>query len=79
MGEAVYAGVDNKYMEIREVLGADKVKDAMKLEAHLRNKLDYFVTEDNDFLKKREILKNKFGVNIVTPQELESVCSIKVV
>lgn len=73
-GEAVWAGDDNTYDDLREILGKDKIEDAMQLEAHIRNKFDYFVTEDHDFLDKRDTLKEKFGVNIVTPDELQKLC-----
>ena len=73
--EAVWAGDGNAYDGLCKILGKDKIEDAMHLEAHIRNKFDYFVTEDTDFLCKREVLKKKFGVNIVTPNELQELCS----
>ena len=66
---------DNTYEELMKIVGNDKIEDAMHLEAHIRNKHDYFVTEDNDFLHKREILNEKFGVIILTPNELQKLCS----
>ncbi len=74
--EAVFAEEGNKYDDIRSILGKEKVKDAMQLEAHLRNKLDYFVTEDTDFILIREVLKEKFGAEIVTPEELAEKFSV---
>ncbi len=74
-GESVWAGTDNKYDEIREIIGKNNIEDAMHLEVHLRSNHDYFVTEDKDFLTKREILEQRFGVNIVTPEELEKICN----
>jgi hypothetical protein len=65
---------DNTYDEIREIIGKDKIEDAMYLEAHIRNGHEYFVTEDNDFLSKRNILKEKFRVNIITPEGLQEKC-----
>lgn len=65
---------DCTYDEIRKIIGVEHVKDAMQLEAHIRNGHDYFVTEDTDFLKKREELIREFDVKIVTPEELESIC-----
>lgn len=73
-GESVFAGADNPYNELRNILGQANIEDAMQLEAHIRSKHDYFVTEDNDFLGKRLVLKERFGVEIVTPQELEQIC-----
>lgn len=74
-GEAVYSGDDCKYSEIREIIGRENIEDAMHLEAHIRNNHDYFITEDNDFLSKREDLNKKFNVKIMTPTELEkTIC-----
>ncbi len=74
-GEAVLAGDDCTYDEIRQIIGSEHVKDAMQLEAHIRNQHDYFVTEDTDFLTKMETLNKKFNVEIVTPEELVSICN----
>ena len=68
--EAVWGGDDCVYDEIRKILGTDHIEDAMHLEAHIRNRHDYFVTEDTDFLKKRKELHGRFGVKIATPEEL---------
>lgn len=75
-GEAVWAGDNSKYDDIRTVIGKNNIKDAMHLEAHIRSSHDYFVTEDNDFLNKRDILAQKFGVKIITLQELKKICII---
>lgn len=73
-GEFVWGGKDTTYDDVRQIIGRDNIKDAMHLEAHIRNKHDYFVTEDRDFLDKREELETKFNIKIVTPQELEKIC-----
>ena len=72
--EAVWSDDDCLYDEICKIIGSNNVKDAMHLETHIRNSFDYFVTEDNDFLNKRDILKDKFNVLIVTPLELQKIC-----
>lgn len=69
--ELAGAGV---YEEILEIIGKENFGDAVKLDTHIRNNFDYFVTEDNNFMKKREILEKKFGVKIVTPNELMELC-----
>lgn len=69
--ELAGAGV---YEEILEVIGKENFGDAVKLDTHIRNNFDYFITEDNDFLSKREVLKEKFGVQILTPEELKRLC-----
>jgi hypothetical protein len=75
--QCVLAGDDCKYEEIREIIGKSNVRDAINLEAHLRNGFDYFVTEDkNEFIKngRREMLESKFlGLKIVTVVELEHI------
>jgi predicted nucleic acid-binding protein len=74
LGEMVLANKDCKYDDIRSIIGKQHIKDSIHLEAHIRNKFDYFVTEDHDFLDKRQELENKFLVRIVTPQELQKIC-----
>lgn len=73
-GEAVYAGPDCSYEDIRNVIGKDRIEDAMHLEAHIRNGHDYFITEDHDFIDKRKVLETKFSVRIATPVELDRMC-----
>jgi len=62
---------DNIFEDICKILGKNKIEDAMHLEAHIRNKHDYFITEDKDFLQKKEILKARFAIEILTPIELQ--------
>jgi len=69
-GECLYAGKDCKYDEIRSVLGKQNIGDAIKLEAHTRNGFEYFVTEDSDFLRKKGILARKFGIKVISPNDL---------
>lgn len=58
------------YDMVRNIIGKDKIEDARKLEAHIRARNDYFITEDRDFLDKRNALKKELGVVIYTPTEL---------
>lgn len=73
-GEAVWASEDSLYEEMRRIIGRRHIKDAMHLEAHIRNGHDYFVTEDTDFLHKRDELAKRFDVKICTPTELDAMC-----
>lgn len=73
--ECVWAGSDCSYDSIRETIGKENIGDAIKLEAHIRMKNDYFVTEDHDFLDKRSQLKRKFKINILTSEELKKLCN----
>jgi len=75
--ECVWADEKNTYDAIRKIIGKHNIKDAMHLEAHIRNGFDFFVTNDLDeFIKngKRESLENQFlELKIVTVQELEKL------
>ena len=72
-GECVWASDDCKYDRIREIIGKNNIGDAIKLEAHIRNRFKYFITEDNDFLNRRSTLYREFKVNILTPVELSEI------
>lgn len=69
-GEGVWADKDCEYDAISSIIGRDKVADTLHLEAHLRHKHDVFVTEDNDFLAKRDQLSAAFGCEIMPPEAL---------
>jgi predicted nucleic acid-binding protein len=73
LGECVLGGEDTVYDDIRKIIGKNNIEDAMHLEAHIRNKHDYFVTEDTDFLKVKNELQEKFSIKIVTPDDLMSI------
>ena len=77
-GECLWGNDSCSYDAIRKIIGKDNVKDAMHLEAHIRNRFDYFVTNNpRDFIKngKRESLEKQFaGLKIVTINELEELC-----
>ncbi|MFA5829509.1 MAG: hypothetical protein WC843_03375 [Candidatus Gracilibacteria bacterium] len=69
---------DNTFDKTLEIIGKENIKDAIHLEAHIRNKFDYFVTNNpNDFIKngKREKLELEFPIlKILTIEELEKIC-----
>ena len=75
IGECVIAANHTPHSRIREIIGRDPrhVKDAMHLETHLRLGHDYIVTEDSDFLSKKDILCQEFECEIVTPDELREM------
>lgn len=73
LDECILAGEDTIYEDVRKIIGRENIKDAMHLEAHIRNGHDYFVTEDTDFLKVRDVLQKRFTIKIVTPDELISI------
>lgn len=45
------------------------IRDAMHLATHYMCKRDFFVTEDKNFVKKRNRLEKVFRVKILTPNE----------
>ena len=56
---------------LKDIIGNKHVKDCEWLEAHIRDKNDYFSTEDKDILKCRDELEKKFsGLRIRTVDEL---------
>src|SRR3989304_10096002 len=56
---------------IKQVIGKHNIKDAMHLSDHIRDKRDFFVTEDTDILSKRSELYKKFpALKIQTTDEL---------
>ncbi|MFW6110266.1 MAG: hypothetical protein ACOC6Q_02475 [Patescibacteria group bacterium] len=63
---------ESKFFEqIKDIIGRDKIDDAMHLNNHIRDRRDYFVTEDHDFLRHRGQLETTFtGLKIRTPNEL---------
>ena len=72
---AVYSTEDNSYETLRRIIGHDHQADVLHLEGHIRTGNEYFVTEDSDFLSKRQILNDQLGVTILTPEELELLLS----
>ncbi|MEQ8367740.1 MAG: hypothetical protein RIB61_13625 [Roseicyclus sp.] len=70
--ESVWAPEENHFDEICAIIGRCNAADAMHLEAHLRCGNDVFVTEDSDFISKREELEMTFSCRIRTPEELET-------
>ena len=45
------------------------IRDTMHLVTHYKHERDIFVTEDKDFIEKREELQRRYGVIIATPEE----------
>lgn len=48
----------------------NQICDAVSLWCHLKYRTEAFVTRDKNFLKKEPILKNLFGANIISPNQL---------
>lgn len=47
----------------------NKRNDVFHLLAHKRNGHEHFLTNDNEILRKRKILKNKYDVIVMSPKE----------
>lgn len=45
------------------------IRDSMHLSTHKMHNRDVFVTEDKHFLNKRDSLKERFGITILSPEE----------
>ena len=59
------------FEKLKRIIGKNNIQDCIHLEAHIRDKYDYFVTEDKDILSKRSELKNEFlDLKIKTVKEL---------
>lgn len=72
-GQAVFGSEESSitFEKIKTLVGKNNIKDAMHLSNHIRDKRDYFVTEDKDILKARQQLKQYFpGLKIRTSNEL---------
>lgn len=60
-----------RFEKIKNILGGGNIKDAIHLDTHIREKRDYFVTEDNNILQHKRILERVFnGLKIRTTDEL---------
>ena len=77
-GEDVLTDNSERYEKIIQIIGRGNFQDARKLDAHIREEFDYFVTNNpRDFIynNKREKLQNSFSeLKIVTIDELEDIC-----
>ncbi len=60
--ESLFASQEDaeRFERIKDILGKANVKDAIHLDTHLREKRDYFVTEDTDILKNKNLLEKTF-------------------
>ena len=70
IGNSVIAADDTIWPDISAAMTKDNHGDAMQLDGHIRSGRDIFVTDDKDFLKRRDALKKKFGVTVNSTQEI---------
>ncbi len=77
LGEMLLSDDNSFYDRIIKIIGTDKIEDAIILDAHIRSKNDFFVTNDKvAFINygKRESLEKSFpNLKIVTMVELEQI------
>ena len=69
-GNSVYAADDTIYPTISKAMTRDNHGDALQLEGHIRSGRDVLVSDDKDFLARREELLNKFGAVIKSTEEI---------
>lgn len=61
----------SRFEKIKEIIGKNNIEDAIHVDTHIREKRDYFVTEDTDILNCKDELEQTFkGLKIRTPDEL---------
>lgn len=70
IGSSAITDDGSRLNRIERIIGAGNHGDVAHFEAHLRGKRDVFVTDDNDFLSKRQELEDTFGTRILTTSEL---------
>jgi len=66
----VIASDDTIWPDISAAMTKDNHGDAMQLEGHIRSGRDIFVTDDKDFLNRRDALREKFGVTVKSTREI---------
>lgn len=76
IGNCVIAADNTIWADISAVMTRDNHGDAMQLEGHIRSGRDIFVTDDKDFLNRRDALKKKFGVTVKSTQEIAVMCNV---
>ncbi|MEP0190056.1 MAG: hypothetical protein ABJE00_06535 [Erythrobacter sp.] len=70
LDNCVIAANDTIYSNVSNVMTKDNHGDAMQLEGHIRSGRDVFVTDDRDFLDRRDALKGQFGVEVKSTKEI---------
>jgi hypothetical protein len=70
IGNSVIAANDTIWPKIAAAMTKDNHGDAMQLEGHIRSGRDVFVTDDRDFLERRDKLKKQFGVTVKSTKEI---------
>ena len=53
------SGQEKVFETLKKIIGRHNIEDCIHLEAHIRDRYDYFATEDADILDHRETLESK--------------------
>lgn len=78
IGNCVIASNETIWPEVSAAMTKGNHGDAMQLEGHIRSGRDVFVTDDRDFLSRRDRLKEQFGVTVKSTEEIAAIfdCSL---
>lgn len=75
---SVYGDEGNIYQRVLNIVGANNYQDARHLEAHYRSGNEIFVTEDaGDILSKKDTLLEKWGIRVMSPEDLKSLLALE--
>ena len=50
----------------------NQTRDVMHIITHRDHKRDFYITNDSDFLSKKEELKTRYSINVMSPKECVS-------
>lgn len=73
IGNSVIGSSANSYSKLQQIIGKAHHADILHIERHLESGRDCFVTDDQDFLSKRDELASELNLRIVTVQEMEQL------
>ena len=82
------SGEDNYVDKFKEILFKDfeqmrednkrrSLRDCMHLSTHLIYGRDFFITENKDFLRHKDILKDPYGINVIHFDDFVNLKEIK--
>ncbi len=65
---------EDKLEFLKQIIGKENMGDILHLEASLFEEVDYFITEDNDILSKRQEIQKKFpNLKILKLEEFKKI------
>ena len=75
IGRCKIAPAETPKEEIEKIIGRQHHGDVIHFLDHVLSERDIFVTDDNDFLSKRDILEERFKTKILTVDEFLEIMS----